>query len=230
MCEKIKLLDLILNGLKSRLKCHVFRNLYKVARFTTSVIGAIKILACFEPLEWSKTESIIGLMMLSYYSCFGDITQCVDGYSMALWMNIPQDYLHPTGVNYFISSGGQTRSVVNGGMAILAKQPGLSIIFKSRPDGKHWTISGITVNASTWFHLIISWNKYGHLITYINGLEVGRASGSGQSFTSPSTSSAMHLGKSNKVNSYHGKFSMDDCFFWSKTLSVDLVALVVNRY
>ena len=164
-------------------------------------------------------------MLLSCYSCFGDITQCADGYSMALWMNIPQEYLQPTGANYLVSSGGQTRSIINGGMAILAKQPGLMITFRSRPDGNLWAISGITANASTWFHLVITWNKHGHLIAYINGLEVGRESGSTPSFSSPSTSSDMHLGKSNKLNSYYGKFSMDD---W-KTLSVDIVVLVFNR-
>ena len=166
-------------------------------------------------------------MLFSYYSCFGDITQCADGYTMALWMNIPQEYLHPTGANY--KRQGQTRSIINGGMALLAKQLGLIITFRSRPDGKQWAISGITANASTWFHLVITWNKHGHLIAYISGLEVGRESGSIPSFSSPSTSSDMHLGKSNKVNSYHGRFSMDDWFFWSKTLSVDIVALVFNR-
>ena len=90
---------------------------------------------------------------------------------MALWLNIPDESVYPVEPNYFISSGGQTRSVISGGMALLAKNSGLWISFRLRTGTNVWTISGITVAANNWFHLAITWNKYDDLIIYINGIE-----------------------------------------------------------
>ena len=173
---------------------------------------------------------------------------------MALWLNIPEESLYPTTAEkYFISSGGQTRSVITGGMTLLAKTTGLWIDFRLRPDGKLWSITEITAEPNSWFHLAITWNKYGELTVYINGIERYRVSGvaygptssttssvmhveryrvSGVAYgpTSSTTSSVMHVGKNSVGLTSFSNFSLDEWFFWSKTLSSEMVTLIYNLY
>ena len=150
---------------------------------------------------------------------------------MALWLNIPEESLYPTTAEkYFISSGGQTRSVITGGMALLAKATGLWIDFRLRLDAKLWSITEITAEPNSWFHLAITWNKYGDLTVYINGIERHRASGVTYGPTSSTTSSVMHVGKNSVGLTSFSNFSLDEWFFWSKTLSNEMVTLIYNLY
>ena len=115
-------------------------------------------------------------------------------------------------------------------MALLAKETGLWIDFRSRPDGKLWSISEITAEPNSWFHLVITWNKYGDLTVYINGIERHRVSGEFYGPTSATTSSVMHVGKTSVGLTSFSDFSLDDWFFWSKILSNEMVTLIYNLY
>ena len=147
-----------------------------------------------------------------------------------MWLNIPEESLYPVEPNYFISSGGQTRSVITGGMALLAKNNGLWIDFRGRPDGKLWTISEINAAANNWFHLTITWNKYDDLIVYINGIERYRVSAVSYTATNARTSSVMHLGKPNSALDKFVNFSLDEWFFWGRNLSGEVVGLIYSLY
>ena len=182
-------------------------------------------------MRLKKIELYLKVCAVSPCRSLGDITECTDGYSIALWLNIPEESLYPTtGAKYFISSGGETRSIETGGMALLAKETGLWIDFRVRPDGKLWSISEISAVANSWFHLAITWNRYGDLTVFINGIERYRTSGEVQGFNSPATSSVIHVGKTNTGLTSFGNFSLDEWFFWSKTLSGEMVTLIYNLY
>ena len=162
--------------------------------------------------------------------CFSDITQCMGGYSIALWLKIPRRSLYPSSENkHIISSGGQTSAVTTGGMSILSNRDGLRITFRSRPDGKSWRVTNITPEPSTWFHLAITWNKYGYLTVYIDGNEVGRVNAETTTFVG-TTSSIMRLGRKNNNLSNFGNFSVDEWFFWRYPLSREMVVAIYNLY
>ena len=178
-----------------------------------------------------RIELYLKVCAVSSCRCLGDITQCTNGYSIALWLSIPEESLYPTtGAKFFISSGGETRSIETGGMVLLAKETGLWIDFRVRPDGKLWTISEINAVANSWFHMAITWDRYGDLTVFINGIRRYMTSGEVQGFTSAATSSVIHVGKTNTDLTSFGNFSLDEWFFWSKTLSDEMVTLIYNLY
>ena len=162
--------------------------------------------------------------------CFSDITQCTDGYSMAIWLKISWRSLYSLLENkHIISSGGQTSAVTTGGMSIMSLADGLKVAFRSRPDGKRWHVTGIKPEANTWFHLVVTWNKYGYLTVYIDGNEVDKVCAETITF-SRATSSIMRLGRKNNNLSNFGNFSIDEWFFWKNTLSREMVVAIYNLY
>ena len=115
-------------------------------------------------------------------------------------------------------------------MTLLAKNNGLWISFRLRTGTNVWTISGITVAANNWFHLVITWNRYGDLIVYINGIERYRVSAVSYTATNARTSSVMHLGKPNNALEKFANFSLDEWFFWGRNLSGEVVGLIYSLY
>ena len=130
---------------------------------------------------------------------------------------------------YILSSGGQTKKLITGGMALITKHGSLRIAFRIRDTAK-WLIDDILIEADQWHHVSATWSKDGYLTCYVNGIKRKKV-GSSSVFSSSSTvSSVMHVGKPNNNNIKHGEVSLDDWYFWNRVLSSGDVETVYSMY
>ena len=161
------------------------------------------------------------------YRCFGDITQCTDGYSFCVWLKSDAS---PTSTQCVMSSGGQTRSVLTGGMALLFKNGKIGVLFSSRILGKKWSQDSFDVPIGQWFHLGISWHPDRSLVTSLNGHFLPKVNGENLGFRNGTIPSYMHLGKPNNGYVLYGNFTIDEWYFWNYVLDKESMTMIYEQY
>ena len=130
---------------------------------------------------------------------------------------------------YILTSRVHTKSVTTSGMSIVTKNGDLRVGFLVRDTLESWA-TGITVDPDQWFHLTLTWSKNNALTMYINGCQEPSMSSASYTPHSPSTSSAMVLGRPSSLNIKYGGVSMDEWFFWNYPLNHDKVKTIFELY
>ena len=139
--------------------------------------------------------------------------------------------LNPSiGDRYIISSGGQTSTVITGGMALLTLGGNLQIRFITRNPARRWAIADIVIEGDEWYHVAATWNKDGYLTGYINGKQWAQVTSSVWSMASAVASSVMYAGKPNNYEGEYGEISLDDWCFWRRVLTNEEVQIIYDLY
>ena len=159
--------------------------------------------------------------------CLTDITECDTGYSIAIWIKTPLSFKKNT--RYILSSGGQTRSVITGGMSMSIEDEAIVFMFRIR-DVALWQITGIGIENDQWYHVAATWNIDGNLTAYLNGIQNGQADPGTYEQTNPKTSSVMYLGRPNRNDEKYSNVSLDEMFFWPRVLTSEEVKIVHSMY
>ena len=93
--------------------------------------------------------------LLCYYlfsSCFGDLSVCSDGYTLAMWLRAGVKSASPT--QYYFSSGGQT--ILSYGVAWYRYRGNL-LECMLRLETKKWVVSA-SMEISMWYHFVTTWH------------------------------------------------------------------------
>ena len=130
---------------------------------------------------------------------------------------------------YILSSGGQTRNLITGGMALSVKYGKLVTTFRISGTAQ-WLIDDISIEADQWYHVSATWNKDDDLTGYINGIQWKQVGSASPTVGRSTVSSTMHVGKPNNGDRLYGNVSLDDWYFWEKVLSSDDMETVYSMY
>ena len=130
-----------------------------------------------------------------------------------------------------MSSGGQTRGVMTGGMALLFKNGKVGVRFASRVLGKIWSQDSFDVPLGYWFHLGISWHPDRGLATSLNGhFSLPNVNGENLIFTNGIVPNHMHLGKPNNGDEKYGNFTIDGWYVWNYVLDAESMQMIYEQY
>ena len=130
---------------------------------------------------------------------------------------------------YILSSGGQTKNLITGGVALMVTYGKLVVVFRIRGTAQ-WRIDDIAIETDQWYHVSATWNKDGDLTGYINGIQRKQVGSASYSVGSSTILSTMHVGKPNNGNTLYGNASLDDWYFWERVLSSGEVETVYSMY
>ncbi len=151
-----------------------------------------------------------------------------------MWLNIASTSF-VSGSKYIISSGGQTRYVSRGGIAVLIQNFKLYITVRHGQSGLHWKVTHLSVPQDTWFHLGFTWSQQNGLTIFINGVkmaEIGSITYSASSSKDGSGGILMQLGKpnTNSANTVRATFYIDEWYFWENTLLTEHMSSLYGKY
>ena len=133
------------------------------------------------------------------------------------------------GERYVLSSGGQTRSVITGGMAMSTQDETLALTFRIR-DEVIWQVTGIGIENDQWYHVVATWNRYGNLTAYLNGVQNSQAAPKAYEETNKKTRSVLYLGKPNRNDEKYSNVALDERLFWQRVLTSEEVNTVYSMY
>ena len=159
--------------------------------------------------------------------CFGDLSLCVEGYTIAFWFKYGNTVARlSSGAYYYIAGGGHTR--YSHGIAIF-HQNGLFAVWFRLPNGTIWT-SSVSLDDSLWNHVTVTWKLTHGLRVYLNGIRV--EVNETPTFYAPRTQGnyGFDLGRSNKGKTAYGECVLDELYFWEKRLEDDAIRNHYGRY
>ncbi|XP_053386148.1 uncharacterized protein LOC123539409 isoform X3 [Mercenaria mercenaria] len=149
--------------------------------------------------------------------CFGDLSQCPDGYTIGLWLKFDRT---GRGKGVYLSNGGHETS--SHGVAMLYETGSIQWIFRKK-SGQEWRATANNVLPRRWYHVAVTWSERKGLLIYINGNKAAQGStptmNPGKSTVS--TFNDFIIGQSNDATGTRdlGVMTVDDFQFWSRRLS-----------
>ena len=160
--------------------------------------------------------------------CFSDLSQCAEGYTLAVWLRLGP--MLTSQEKYILSSGGQTRGITTGGIAVVMKNRKLSVEVRIKSNLRKWIKNNISVEVDTWFHLAVTWEKNGNLTVFVDGTPLSPVTSSPYTVgASPSTAN-MHVGKPNNALNYYGELTIDEWNYWNSSLRSNHIKSLYGSY
>ena len=168
--------------------------------------------------------------LLKSHRCFSDVSQCVNGYSFAIWLKLGPSMSSDSSDGYVMSSGGQTSKVNPGGMKISVESGGdLDVGFRLRSVAKRWQKLIENPGIDEWVHITATWNKDGYLTVYVNGTKLSPVGNT--SYTpSGSVNSDIHIGKPNNAVDNFAEVTLDEWYVWDEELTEEQVENIFRVY
>ncbi|PIK58082.1 hypothetical protein BSL78_04996 [Apostichopus japonicus] len=115
--------------------------------------------------EWITEISMENAVpsILPELQCLGDIDQCVDGFSLSLWLYVEEE------VKFWWSKG--ILQIISGreGFSVQLTQQGLFVSLSLNSIRRDYMVSVLNVPVKEWFNLVVTWSQYEDLAVYING-------------------------------------------------------------
>ena len=150
---------------------------------------------------------------------------------MAIWIKVAAWMLDSaTGDRYILSSGGQTSSVVTGGMTLFTMFGTLRLTYRIRDPPQIWSVEDMVIEADQWYHVTATWSQDGDLSVYLNGNLWNQVSAVGATVGGATTSSVMYAAKPNNFEGEYGEICLDEWLFWRRVLSGEEVKTVSAVY
>ena len=149
---------------------------------------------------------------------------------MAIWLNLdpPRD-----DIGFIISSGGNSIRVDKGGFALFYRpySPRIGAVVRVRDgnNGTAWRSEEYGVEYGEWFHVAVTWQKYGYLRFYLNGILQGVTPSEHYTpYTPVRINSDMHLGKRNHQDDYYANVTMDELKLYAIELTEPQVKQILG--
>ncbi len=99
------------------------------------------------------------------YKCLGNLEQCPNGFTIALWLKMGTKSATGT-ILFYMSSGGHTYA--SHGIAMYRKSNFLGASFRTKI--KRWSCSKLmTISDGVWYHLTLTWKEDNGVKFFLNG-------------------------------------------------------------
>ena len=151
--------------------------------------------------------------------CFGNLTLCVEGYSLAFWITMGLKQSDSANKLHYFNTGAHLKD--GEGIAIYRSFGKMHAIM--RTSIKEWEISKALARR-VWYHVVLTWKEGEGLKLYING-DLAEHDRVWRYRESSRRLRPFLLGKSSgSVNSddYHGEVTLDDIAFWNRVITADM--------
>ena len=125
-----------------------------------------------------------------------------------MYLKFPQSTLETSSIDSVFSSGGQSRRVNFGGIALLINRGHLRLHFRRREGARKWLArSDISIQGDTWVHVAGTWSLDGGVKLYLNGVlnDIGREDT--YTLEGPHLPNTMYVGRVNTTEENYGNSS-----------------------
>ena len=155
------------------------------------------------------------------FRCFGDLEDCIEGYTLAMWVRTGQRIAHTM---YYFSSGGQTYA--SHGVVWYRRNDKLNCWF--RLFNELWKVSA-AMDALTWYHFTTTWLHGLGARMYRDGVLVDIQPNAIYIHHHDQGFNDVTLGKANRGDTY-GEVFLDDMIVYEHIINTELVKYVYMSY
>ena len=150
------------------------------------------------------------LFVALFSSCFGDLSDCSEGYTPAMWLLAG---VKAASILYYFSSGGQVKF----SHGVARYQRGGHLECMLRAETAKWVVSG-HMEISIWYHFVTTWHHEDGTRMYRDGVLVDIADAPVDYPNIPSGHDNVLLGVPNDVQSHYGEGWIDDIISYEYTV------------
>ncbi len=156
--------------------------------------------------------------------CLGNLEQCLNGFTIALWLKLGTKSAAGNNL-FYMSSGGHTKN--SHGIAMYRKSNDLGASFRTKI--KHWSCSKLmTVSDGVWYHVTLTWKEDDGVKFFLNGCpkEMVQACDTTTQSVTTTASNNFILGSHNTgsiPNALMGECYLDDMMVYEHVMSLQVI-------
>ena len=166
----------------------------------------------------------MNLWFLYHFRCFGDLSHCTEGYTLAMWLRAGAKAVSNM---YYFSSGGQTGDSHGVAWYRQASSGSLKCTFKVETEAWHLSV---IMEQSIWYHFVTTWHYGQGARMYKDGILVHKYSDPSPATYNPTCCNKVVLGAPNSAASYYGQVWIDDIITYEHLVDEGYVKVLYLSY